>query len=217
MNTMCETDVEFQCKLFCSFLNITYLCHMILHYQSPKQPIIMKKYSSKRFIPIKYMMLLSVFVCIILSCNNMPSCNNAKEIVCQCVIFPIGTIEDTYQICVYEDSTIRTTYGRRTLECDSCLLNNISLLNRTIIDEIDLDTIRSLSENEMENIKFQLNDLDSAGTVYEDVFNGYSDAWGCAVTIRDKQFIFYMGNSMRQHIRQIEKSSPITLKMRSFA
>ena len=37
------------------------------------------------------------------------------------------------------------------------------------------------------------------------------------ITIRDKQFIFNIENSMRQHIRQIEKSSPITLKMRSFA
>lgn len=148
----------------------------------------------------------------------MTSDNNAKEIVCQCVIFPIGTIEDTYQIYVYEDSTIRTIYGRRTVECDSCLLNNIPLLNRSIIDEIDLDTIRSLSEYEMENIKSQLNDLYSTETVYEDVLNEYSDSWGCAVTIRDKQFIFYMGNnSMRQHIRQIEKSSPVVLKMRSFA
>lgn len=172
----------------------------------------------KGFIQIrmKYLMVLLVFV-IIVSCNNMPSNNNAKEIVCQCVFFPTGTIEDTYQICVYEDSTIRTIHGRRTAECDNCLLNNISLLNRTIIDEIDLDTVCSLSEYEMENINSQLNDLGSTDIVYEDVLNEYSDSWGCAITIRDKQFVFNIGNSMRQHIRQIEKSSPISLKMRSFA
>ena len=172
----------------------------------------------KRFVQIrmKYLMVLLVFV-IIVSCNIMPSNNNAKEIVCQCVFFPTGTIEDTYQICVYEDSTIRTIHGRRTAECDNCLLNNISLLNRTIIDEIDLDTVCSLSEYEMENIKSQLNDLGSTDIVYEDVLNEYSDSWGCAITIRDKQFIFNIGNSMRQHIRQIEKSSPISLKMRPFA
>ena len=173
----------------------------------------------KRFVQIKiqYLMLLLVIDYIILSCNNMPSHNSTKEIVCQCVFFPTGTIEDTYLICVYEDSTIRTIHGRRTAECDNCLINNISLLNRTIIDDIDIDTICSLSEYEMENIKSQLNDLDSTDTVYEDILNEYSDSWGCAITIRDKQFIFNIGNSMRQHIRQIEKSSPISLKMRPFA
>ena len=66
---------------------------------------------------MKYIFGIFILFCL-LSCSNHTKRATKDGLLCKCIIFPTGTLNETYQINLYENGTICTFYGTRDKNFD---------------------------------------------------------------------------------------------------
>lgn len=91
--------------------------------------------------------IISIIILCITSCGNNTKEEFKNGLLCKCVIFPTGTFHETYQINLYEDGNISTSFGTRKMDLSSCLAQ------KKDIEEVVIDKIEEKRTGKIDAIK----------------------------------------------------------------
>lgn len=129
-------------------------------------------------------------ITVILSVLSLLSCNVKKEVM-RIIIFPTGVYEETYNISLYKNKTMKVSKG---------ILNDLNMENKNFFveDSYSLKTLNNEIYNEISHLLREVMELDELKKNY--ILKG---GWEIIAVINGKKFHFYYGENVYNDLKML--------------
>lgn len=159
---------------------------------------------------MKYFYLISLTFCF-LSCGNHVKRDFKEGLLCRCIVFPLGTFRDTYQINVYEDGTICTYYGLRNGDFDS-LARCGKVMKERVFEKVETKKTGRLKTGSVEQLKKHLSEINVKRCFHSDAMN-WKDSWCILIETSVSIYLHEYGGFDNEELKNIyellKNDSPI--------
>ena len=125
-------------------------------------------------IQMKHLILSCIILCF-LSCGNHEKKEFKEGLLCRCIVFPTGSIHETYQINVYKDGTVRVYCGERN-DVFHCYLETGEIKEKSIYQNIEEQKNGKLEADTLQQLKKYLSEIDGTHCYHLDT-RYYKDSW----------------------------------------
>ena len=154
-----------------------------------------------------------------LSCGNHVKKEFNEGLLCKCVIFPTGTLSESYQINIYDDGTICTYYGTRK-EDFSTYLERGEILEGIILEKTETTKKGKLYAESYKNLKKSLSKIEGKQYLHLESMN-WKDSWCVLIETKSSVHLNRYGNYDNDIIEyiytQLENCSPLPINIHGWS
>jgi hypothetical protein len=173
---------------------------------------------NERITMLKYFYLISLLFCFF-SCGNHVKKEFSEGLLCRCIVFPTGTLCDTYQINVYEDGTICTFFGLRSEDFDS-LARCGKVMKEHVFEKVETKKTSKLQYGSIEQLNKYLSAINENRCFHSNALN-WKDSWCVVIETGTSVSLHNIGDFDNNNIEfiyeMLKKNSPIIVDVHGWS
>lgn len=167
---------------------------------------------------MKYIFGIFILSCL-LSCSNHIKRETKDGLLCKCIIFPTGTLNETYQINLYENGTICTFYGTRDKNFD-VRTERGETTEKVVVESIKKKMTGKIKHEELEEIKQCLLRNEEKRCFHPEHMNN-KDSWCVLIETHKSTFLHglcdFDNNDVEHIYNQLKEKSPLYVNIHGWS
>lgn len=167
---------------------------------------------------MKYIFGFFILFCL-LSCSNHTKRETKDGLLCKCIIFPTGTLNETYQINLYENGTICTFYGTRDKNFD-VRTERGETTEKVVVESIKKKMTGKIKHEELAEIKQCLLRNEEKRCFHPEHMNN-KDSWCVLIETHKSTFLHglcdFDNNDVKHIYNQLKEKSPLHVNIHGWS